>query len=148
MWSVQEGCKYVIKVPVVLTHMHNFMHNAPWKRNCGTESNSPPLWCCGKMPHPSGVVGKCPTPGTLQSIKFPPPWARERVKCLGYAPGMCKFWIDRYINLIQLNYWSSVEGVWVLASMIWFADTISSLTSVCQHLLISSPMSFRRFGNA
>ena len=38
-----------------------------------------------QIPHPSGVVVKCPTPGTLRSIKFP----LSPGKGKGQMPGVC-----------------------------------------------------------
>ena len=72
----------------------------------GTSSNSPPLRGCGQMPHP----------GRERLVKFPPPRAREAVKCPGYARGggMCEFQIDRYITMrnqiLKTEYWIATYG--------------------------------------
>ena len=39
-----------------------------------------------QIPHPSGVVVKCPTLHMQWSVKLPPPWARERVRCPRHIP--------------------------------------------------------------
>ena len=49
---------------------------------CTDQDPLPPPPPPNEIAHPSCVVVKCPIPGTLQSVKFPPPRARKKVKSL------------------------------------------------------------------
>ena len=60
--------------------------HAMFLAQCGTKHK---IEATNQIPHPSGVVVKCPIPSTLRSVKFPPPRARERVKCPG-MPGYAR----------------------------------------------------------